>query len=392
MASIGSSHVEKGTASFPCLRRENLSSSAAATILPSTTRAAAGSWKTALTPSTFMACSLPKSARPVQSTCSRLPRANAAKRFRVQIPWCPVPRGRVWRGHGGVNRGSGGWNGRRTGVAGRALTRSGGLRHRGPRVACPGVGFPRVHAFSGGPCLVRRAGRTCGAELEGCSHRPVADTVVAWPRTRARGEPARPRSSEHRCPPRPGSGGTLDLRVWWPVVRGKSSMARPGPRRETVVRFVGVVRGVDRPRGPALALAGAHGRFGTHRDRASRCGVDLPAVAASSVRTGGSVPGGSGVQGPSHRFRRRSRNGRAGRVCGGVCEGFGPGGPYRHRSAGPVGRPCKVAGVWRYGGGPCGDRTRNPFGPSLRSRNSVLVESPRGHRPPRIFVVGAPGC
>jgi hypothetical protein len=42
MACSGSSQVEKGTGSLPCLRRENRSSSAAATIRPSTTRAAAG--------------------------------------------------------------------------------------------------------------------------------------------------------------------------------------------------------------------------------------------------------------------------------------------------------------------------------------------------------------
>src|SRR6478609_733524 len=51
-AASGSSHVENGTGVLPCLRREKRSSSAAATISPSTTIAAAGSWKTALTPST----------------------------------------------------------------------------------------------------------------------------------------------------------------------------------------------------------------------------------------------------------------------------------------------------------------------------------------------------
>src|SRR3954451_9524906 len=49
-ASTGSSHVENGTACLPCLRRENRSSSAAATICPSITSAAAGSWNTALIP------------------------------------------------------------------------------------------------------------------------------------------------------------------------------------------------------------------------------------------------------------------------------------------------------------------------------------------------------
>src|SRR6476469_6240695 len=51
-AASGSSHVENGTDVLPCLRRENRSSSAAATISPSTTMAAAGSWNTALTPNT----------------------------------------------------------------------------------------------------------------------------------------------------------------------------------------------------------------------------------------------------------------------------------------------------------------------------------------------------
>ena len=50
IASTGSSHAENGTGSLPCLRRLNRSSSAAASVSPSTTRAAAGSWKTALMP------------------------------------------------------------------------------------------------------------------------------------------------------------------------------------------------------------------------------------------------------------------------------------------------------------------------------------------------------
>src|SRR4051794_29389322 len=52
IAFSGSSHVENGTHALPCLRRLKRSSSAAATICPSTTRAAAGSWKTALMPKT----------------------------------------------------------------------------------------------------------------------------------------------------------------------------------------------------------------------------------------------------------------------------------------------------------------------------------------------------
>src|SRR5215207_11460258 len=49
----GSSQVEKATGGLPCLRREKRSSTAAATVTPSTTRAAAGSWKTALIPRMF---------------------------------------------------------------------------------------------------------------------------------------------------------------------------------------------------------------------------------------------------------------------------------------------------------------------------------------------------
>jgi hypothetical protein len=52
-AHSGSSQVENATGSFPCLRRLKRSSSAAATISPSTTRAAAGSWNTPLIPRTF---------------------------------------------------------------------------------------------------------------------------------------------------------------------------------------------------------------------------------------------------------------------------------------------------------------------------------------------------
>jgi hypothetical protein len=42
-AASGSSHVENGTGDFPCFRRVNRSSSAAATVRPSMTTAAAGS-------------------------------------------------------------------------------------------------------------------------------------------------------------------------------------------------------------------------------------------------------------------------------------------------------------------------------------------------------------
>src|ERR1700712_1188271 len=52
--SSGSSHALHGRGRLPCLRRLNRSSSAAATTRPSTTSAADESWKTALTPSTFM--------------------------------------------------------------------------------------------------------------------------------------------------------------------------------------------------------------------------------------------------------------------------------------------------------------------------------------------------
>src|SRR4051794_1331445 len=52
IAASGSSQGENATGDLPCLRREKRSSSAAATISPSTTSAAAGSWKTAFTPRT----------------------------------------------------------------------------------------------------------------------------------------------------------------------------------------------------------------------------------------------------------------------------------------------------------------------------------------------------
>src|SRR3954447_19045264 len=60
IAFSGSSHVENGTHALPCLRRLKRSSSAAATISPSTTRAAAGSWKTALIPRTRTVATSPK--------------------------------------------------------------------------------------------------------------------------------------------------------------------------------------------------------------------------------------------------------------------------------------------------------------------------------------------
>src|SRR5215217_7537672 len=46
----GSSQVENETGGLPCLRRVKRSSSAAATVRPSTTMAAAESWNTALIP------------------------------------------------------------------------------------------------------------------------------------------------------------------------------------------------------------------------------------------------------------------------------------------------------------------------------------------------------
>jgi hypothetical protein len=57
--SSGSSHAANGTGRLPRLRRLNRSSSAAATTRPSTTSAAAGSWKIALIPGTRMAHRLP---------------------------------------------------------------------------------------------------------------------------------------------------------------------------------------------------------------------------------------------------------------------------------------------------------------------------------------------
>src|SRR3954454_15990372 len=64
IAASGSSQVEKGTGDLPCLRREKRSSSAAATISPSTTSAAAGSWKTALMPRTALTARLAVSRAP----------------------------------------------------------------------------------------------------------------------------------------------------------------------------------------------------------------------------------------------------------------------------------------------------------------------------------------
>jgi hypothetical protein len=52
IACSGSSQVLNGTGILPCLRRLKRSSSAAAIVRPSATSAAAGSWKTALTPRT----------------------------------------------------------------------------------------------------------------------------------------------------------------------------------------------------------------------------------------------------------------------------------------------------------------------------------------------------
>jgi hypothetical protein len=59
IACSGSSQAENGTGRLPCLRRLKRSSSAAATVRPSTTKAAAESWKTALMPRTRICVSTP---------------------------------------------------------------------------------------------------------------------------------------------------------------------------------------------------------------------------------------------------------------------------------------------------------------------------------------------
>src|SRR3954463_481321 len=69
MACSGSSQVEKGTGSLPCLRRLKRSSSAAATIRPSTTIAAAGSGETALTPRTRIGEALLREALLTKHAC-----------------------------------------------------------------------------------------------------------------------------------------------------------------------------------------------------------------------------------------------------------------------------------------------------------------------------------
>src|SRR6478752_7976985 len=90
IAASGSSHVENGTGDFPCLRREKRSSSAAATIFPSTTSAAAGSWKTALMPSTrligrglFREALLMKQARHADDTLRSKAVSEASSRLRL---------------------------------------------------------------------------------------------------------------------------------------------------------------------------------------------------------------------------------------------------------------------------------------------------------------------
>ncbi len=77
MACSGSSHAENGTGRFPCLRRENRSSSAAPTTVPSTTSAADGSWKIALTPRTRMRTHYPREP-PLTPGTSRTGRRPAA--------------------------------------------------------------------------------------------------------------------------------------------------------------------------------------------------------------------------------------------------------------------------------------------------------------------------
>ena len=175
IACSGSSQAENGTGRLPCLRRLKRSSSAAATISPSTTRAADGSWKMALTPRTRMhrfypwssgstsvspgKWSLPRRKRPFDGVCPDPPSESGAHvSDDGSAAGSPLPP------HGAAH-------GARQLPAGGGRSRAGGVRR--PRSLAahgalgPGGGPAGSRGRRAGPC--GRAGRLAVRD-----HRPLA--------------------------------------------------------------------------------------------------------------------------------------------------------------------------------------------------------------------------
>jgi hypothetical protein len=97
--SSGSSQVENGTGRLPCLRRLKRSSSAAATVRPSITSAAAGSWNTALIPSTFTWSSPPRGSPDAERGVVPTPTRGQTLKAREDIGASTVETG--WLGNSG---------------------------------------------------------------------------------------------------------------------------------------------------------------------------------------------------------------------------------------------------------------------------------------------------
>ena len=187
---------------MPCLRREKRSSSAAATVSPSTTSAAAGSWKTALRPSTLTAPD-PLRCRPGPSIEAPLPvpltgQTSPAGRTCVRgaPPRCQPP----------------------TPAADERDTAMQDSSHsfgaQDPADERGGPGSFSHSASARGPRRGRRLPRRpAGRRLGGGG--PADHAVPAQPRARpARARPAAPLTGAwpRRPPPRPGHGAPALLR------------------------------------------------------------------------------------------------------------------------------------------------------------------------------------
>ena len=324
MACSGSSQAENGTGRLPCLRRVKRSSSAAATIVPSTTSAAAGSWKTALMPRTRMGVHYPGEALltpPDQrfSGCRTTRAAQTSPRAgltgarggncRVMTQTTTRPATEVTAGLlpevDRAREAAPGW--RRTSPAERA----GHLREAATAV--------RGAAEELGDLLVRddraagRRGKGVGAGRSRPPRRGGGHRAVGWagarrrrgrPRPRAPGAAGRRRGHHALERPLPGGGrpGRRSARHRQrrrPQALGAQRRPRQAPdrahRRLPTTRCAGGARGGCRRRGRARpSRRGRHGR--AHREqRRGRLGATRLRAAGRRLR---------------HRERRQGRAAR----------------------------------------------------------------------------------
>src|SRR3954469_7094158 len=316
IACSGSSQVEKAVGDLPCLRREKRSSSAAATVSPSISSAAAGSWKTALIPRTAAMCPrlLPRSASLLtpevrSSTPLRGQSLNRLSRD-DRLAVSPVTQG-AGRGVTGMPR-------RARQACGPAWTRT--QNHLPPR-----RGARALRALRPRP----RAGRPRGADR--ALHAARAASRAPLPRRdRARrhragrlagaregGRPLRPRAGHRVRLVRDADDPRRDQAL---LPRLRLAGARPtrvaGARGQGRARF----RGADEHARPRADAGRARG--GDRHDRRARARGTGERHGAPPAGAGPSPPGGRGRTAARARGDRgaRLRRGR-GRGRGGLAAG-----------------------------------------------------------------------